>query len=79
MSSSVIGPVNTAVSKTDQNTGVECGRAKGQSDWGQVRAQGEVLGVLEGRQSRVMDALVGPYSKHSGKPLGMLHRVDWIT
>lgn len=78
MSGSVIGPVDTAVSKTGQNMSRVCGKAKGQSDWGQVRAQGKVLGLLGGRQSQVMDALVGSYSKHRGKPLRMLSKVDVI-
>lgn len=51
MSSSVIGAVNTAASKTDRNRSVECGKAKGQRDWGRVRSQGEVLRVLGGKKS----------------------------
>lgn len=78
MSSSVTGAMNTAVRKTDQNMSVECGRDKGQSDWGQGRAQSEVLGLLGGRQMQVTEALVGSYPKHSGKPLRTLSKVDLI-
>lgn len=63
-----MGAGNTCVSKTDRNMSVGSGGQR-PNDWGQGRAQSEVLGLLGGRQGQVMEAPVGSYSKHSGRPL----------